>query len=87
MNKFNYGKIVDLKEMSNDDGAKKWTYSGVGSNDTNNDATDVVITNKTENDSILPPTGILMTIAPFAAMVGLGAALIALFAKKRKNEA
>ena len=40
-----------------------------------------------ENDSILPPTGILMTIAPFAAMVGLGAALIALFAKKRKNEA
>ncbi|MDB7989066.1 hypothetical protein PND92_06345 [Faecalicoccus pleomorphus] len=75
------------KEMTNDDGAKKWKYSGVGSNDANNDATDVVITNKTENDSILPPTGILMTIAPFAAMVGLGAALIALFAKKRKNEA
>lgn len=75
------------KEMSNDDGAKKWTYSGVGSNNVNNDATDVVITNKTENDSILPPTGILMAIAPFAAMVGLGAALIALFAKKRKNEA
>ena len=63
-----------------------WVNStDVKDNGTKNDATDVVVTNK--SDSILPPTGILMTIAPFAAMVGLGAALIALFAKKRKNEA
>lgn len=63
-----------------------WAKTGIGYSDADADATDVVVTNK-KDGSILPPTGILMTIAPFAAMVGLGAALIALFAKKRKNEA
>lgn len=80
-------------DITVDGTAKSMTESGttwvnstdVKDNGTKNDATDVVVTNK--SDSILPPTGILMTIAPFAAMVGLGAALIALFAKKRKNEA
>lgn len=77
---------VDGTAKSMTESGSTWVNStDVKDNGTKNDATDVVVTNK--SDSILPPTGILMTIAPFAAMVGLGAALIALFAKKRKNEA
>lgn len=58
--------------------------SNVGSNGTDNDATDIVVTNHRTNT---PPTGILWSIAPYAAMIGLAGLLGVLFIKRRRNDA
>lgn len=58
--------------------------SNIGTNNKENDPTDIVVTNHRTNT---PPTGILWTIAPYAAMVGLAALLGVLFIKRRRNDA
>lgn len=58
--------------------------SNIGTNNKDNDPTDIVVTNHRTNT---PPTGILWTIAPYAAMVGLAALLGVLFIKRRRNDA
>lgn len=45
--------------------------------------TKTLFTNKMENIS---PTGLFFTVAPFAAMAGLGAGMIVLFAKNKKRD-